>query len=45
MAIRNALQGLVIGLIVWFNRHIRIAVDVVCNAILAVIKYRLIAII
>jgi hypothetical protein len=28
MAILNALQGLVINLSVWFNRHIRIAVDV-----------------
>jgi hypothetical protein len=28
MAIRNALQGLVINLSVWFIRHIRIAVDV-----------------
>jgi hypothetical protein len=28
MAIRNALQGLVIILSVWFNRHIRIAFSV-----------------
>jgi len=28
MAIRNALKGLVISLSVWFNRQIRIAVDV-----------------